>query len=365
MLENLKELVKINSYENKYTIIEYLKNRFKLNCEEIKNVKNKENDNESILIGINTRLKDIEPIVLSGHIDTVAPDFEKYKTNPFELTEIDGKAYGLGSVDMKSFVAIILDKIEELKVLNLPIVVVLTTDEETDLICIENVIETLKELNIMPKCTIVGEPTRNQINNESNGCYEFEIETIGKSCHSSVLSEGINAINIMAKLITFIESEQIKYCSLTSNCGVIAGGDIVNRVPDSCKLKLDIRSSNSIEIKNFINSLINKIKQLKNEYKTKIKIKKLLEIPPLESQNKKLVNEIANKLDLKVEKFMGGCEAGYYQKLSGDAIVFGVGDMSLAHKPNEFVNVDEYKNYSELFLKLIKELELIYQTNKL
>ena len=120
MLENLKELVKINSYENKYKIIEYLKNRFKFNSEEIKIIKNKENDNESILIGINTKLKDIEPIVLSGHIDTVAPDFEKYKTNPFELTEIDGKAYGLGSIDMKSFVAIILDKIEQLKTLNWP-----------------------------------------------------------------------------------------------------------------------------------------------------------------------------------------------------------------------------------------------------
>ena len=120
MLENLKELVKINSYENKYKIIEYLKNRFQLICEEIKIVKNKENNNRSILIGINTKLKYVETIFLSGHIDTVAPDFEKYNTNPLELTERNGKAYGLGSIDMKSFVAVILDKIKQLKLFRIP-----------------------------------------------------------------------------------------------------------------------------------------------------------------------------------------------------------------------------------------------------
>ena len=120
MLENLKELIEINSYENKEKIIEYLKNKFSLICEEIIIVKNKENNNKSILVGINTKLKDIEPIVLSGHIDTVAPDFTKYNTNPLELIIIDNKAYGLGSIDMKSFTAVILDNINKLKSLWCP-----------------------------------------------------------------------------------------------------------------------------------------------------------------------------------------------------------------------------------------------------
>lgn len=120
MLENLKELVAINSYKNGDKIIEYLKNKFLPFSEDIIVTKNIENENKSIIIGLNTKLKDVEPIVLSGHIDTVAPDLEKYKTNPLELTEIDGKAYGLGSIDMKSFSAVILDKIQELKSLWCP-----------------------------------------------------------------------------------------------------------------------------------------------------------------------------------------------------------------------------------------------------
>ena len=115
MLKNLKELVAINSYENDNDIINYLQEKFAKFSKEIKIIKNKENENKSILIGLNTKLKDVEPIVLSGHIDTVAPDFEKYNTNPLDLTIIQDKAYGLGSIDMKSFTAIILDNVKELK----------------------------------------------------------------------------------------------------------------------------------------------------------------------------------------------------------------------------------------------------------
>ena len=360
MLENLKELVAINSFENGERIIEYLKNKFSLFSEEILILKNKENNNKSLIIGLNTKLKDVEPIVLSGHIDTVAPDFEKYNTNPFDLTIVDDKAYGLGSVDMKSFTAIILDSLEKIRQIDKPIVIALTTDEETNLKCVENVISKFKELKIRPKFTIVGEPTKSEINNQANGCYELLVEVFGLACHSSIIKQGINAINITAKLISFIEEEQKNFKNLTSNCGVVAGGDIVNRVPDYCKLKFDVRSTSSQQVKEFLKNILEIIKKLKKEYKTQIKIKKLLEIPPLENKNEELINNIANSLNLKIEKFMGGCEAGYYQQLGGDAIICGVGDMALAHKPNEFVNIKEYKKYYELLIKLIKKICEIY-----
>lgn len=360
MLDNLKELVEINSFENGDEIIAYLQNKFQPISKEIKIIKNKENNNKSIVVGINTKLKDIEPIILSGHIDTVAPDFENYKTNPLQLSIIDSNAYGLGSIDMKSFTAVILDNIKFLRECNIPIVVSLTTDEETDLKCIQNLIDKFKSLNIKPRFTIVGEPTKCEINNISNGCYEFEIEVFGKSCHSSLINEGINAINIMAKLISYIEEKQTEYIDLTSNCGVVSGGDIVNRVPDYCKLKFDVRSTSVKQVYDFLKTIINKIYELKTEYKTNIKIKKLLEIPPLENKNENKILEIANCLNLKVSKFFGGCEAGYYQALSGDAVIFGVGDIALAHKPNEFVNIDEYKNYSKLLINLINEICKIY-----
>ena len=331
-----------------------MKEKFKI-AEEILIV---ENNNKSILIGINTKLKNINPIILSGHLDTVAPDYDKYVTNPLTLTIVEDKAFGLGSIDMKSFMAIILDNLQKLKEMNYPIVVALTTDEETDLFCINNVISKLIELNIKPKFTIVGEPTKCEVNNVCNGCSEFEVKVLGKACHSSILSQGINAINIIAKLVSFIETEQQKFENLTSNVGVISGGEVVNKVPDYCMVKFDVRSTSKNNVDKFLNLIKDKINELENEYfDCKIELKKLLEIPPLENINENFIQNLADELNVKTSKFMGGCEAGYYQTLSGNAIIFGVGDIALAHKPNEYVVIKEYEYYSRKFLELMSCLE--------
>ena len=355
-MENLKELVAINSSENGEEIIEYLKQRFLEQAKEVQIVKNKENENKSILVGINTPLKDINPVVLAGHIDTVKPDKDKYKTNPFELTEIDGNCYGLGSIDMKSFTAVILDNIEYFKNHPLPIVLAPTTDEETDLLCIENVIEKMKELSIKPTFSIIGEPTSMQIKTSANGCYEYSIEFFGKSCHSSVVNLGINSICILAKIISFIETEQAKFENLTSNPGIICGGDIVNRVPDYAKLTFDIRSTSKDEVNSFLSAIQEKISELEKEYNATSKLTKLLEIPPLQDKQSPIICGLVKQLNLEIGKFSGGCEAGYLQTYSGDAILFGVGDLNLAHKPNEFVVKKEYKIYTQ---KLIEMFEIL------
>lgn len=355
-MKNLKNLVKINSYENKDEIINYLKDYLSDKVDEIKIINNKQNNDKSIIIGINTKLKDIKPIVLSGHIDTVNPDFEKYNTNPLDLVEIDGKCYGLGSIDMKSFTAIIMDNLDELKQINYPIILCLTTDEETKLLCIRNVLTELRALNIKPAFTIVGEPTNSQFNTTAKGCFEYVVEVFGKSCHSSKLNEGINAINIVAKLITFIEEKQKQYSDLSSNCGIISGGSIVNRVPDYAKLIFDVRTLQT-DVTVFINEVKGKINELINEYTgCNITLKQTLEIMPLKKQNEEYITNLANKLDISIGDFSGGCEAGYYQNYSGDAIIFGVGDISLAHKPNEYVVIDEYQQYSKKLLNLLQIL---------
>lgn len=55
-MNNLRELISIESYKNKNKIIEYLQEKLKNIVKEIKVIKNRENDNKSILIGINTSL---------------------------------------------------------------------------------------------------------------------------------------------------------------------------------------------------------------------------------------------------------------------------------------------------------------------
>lgn len=352
-MENLEKLVAIKSDENCNQILEYLKNQLTGKVKEVKII---EKDAKILIAGINTNLKDIQPIVLSGHIDTVSANMQLYKTNPFELTTIDGKAYGLGSIDMKSFTAVVLDKLEEIKKLNAPIILALTTDEETQLKSIELMIETLKKCNIKPKFTILGEPTKSEFNLCSNACYEYNVKFFGKACHSSRISEGVNAICACAKLISFIESNQKKY-KLTSNCGVVSGGEVVNKVPDFAELRFDIRSIEPQDITNFVKDINDYIEILKTEYAgLKIEIKQLLAIPAFNMLNNNKIKEIAKTLDIKINSFSGGCEAGYYTAYSGDAIIFGVGDLALAHKPNEYVVVKEYFDYSNQLMKVLNSV---------
>ena len=352
-MENLEKLVAIKSDKNCNQILEYLKNQLTGKVKEVKII---EKDAKILIAGINTNLKDIQPIVLSGHIDTVFANVQLYKTNPFELTTIDGKAYGLGSIDMKSFTAVVLDRLEEIKKLNAPIILALTTDEETQLKSIELMIETLKKCNIKPKFTILGEPTKNEFNLCSNACYEYNVKFFGKACHSSRISEGVNAICACAKLISFIESNQKKY-KLTSNCGVVSGGEVVNKVPDFAELGFDIRSIEPQDITNFVKDINDYIEILKTEYMgLKIEIKQLLAIPAFNMLNNNKIKEIAKILDIKINSFSGGCEAGYYTAYSGDAIIFGVGDLALAHKPNEYVVVKEYFDYSNQLMKVLNSV---------
>lgn len=358
-LNTLKELVCIRSDKDCDEILKYIENKLKDKVEDIIYINNKEDNKKNMIVGINTKLKDIEPVVLSGHIDTVGADEEKYITNPYNLVVEGDKAYGLGVIDMKCFTASVIDLITYLKNYRCPIVFAITTDEETNLYGINSVINKFRELNIRPKFTIIGEPTSFEIKNKSNGCYEYKVEVFGKSCHSSTPKEGINSICILARIVTYIEELSDIYNDLTMSCDLISGGTIINRVPDYASMSFDIRATSVDNYKEAISLIEKEILKLEQKYNCYIKLENKLKIPPLSCKNINKINQLAAKLYLSVGLFSGGCEAGYYEEYSGDAILFGVGDLSLAHKPNEYMIINDYEKYIKKLKELLTEVENI------
>lgn len=360
-IKYLEDLISIKSYDlnENAKIINYLEKQFSTISKEIIKIKNENDSRENLLIGINTQLKNIDnAIILAGHIDTVVADEISYKTNPYIPTKIDNKIYGLGAIDMKSFFAIILNNLKKLSEIKLPIIVAITSDEETKLSSVKTITSLLKELKISPKLSIIGEPTNCKICCSSKSCYEYEIEIIGKSCHSSCPQLGINANYIAAKLILFIEKLCKKYKKATMSSNLIIGGEKVNIISSYCKINFDIRAKNAKKATKILKKVENFAKKLEKRYLgAKIFIKNKLSILPLENKNSNLVKKFIQKFDLNETEFLGGCEAGYYQLVGGDAIVFGVGDLSLAHKPNEFVEINEFLKYSELLIKIINYVQ--------
>ena len=357
-MEYLKKLISLKSDKNCDEIICYIKSTLQDEVCDLEIFD--ENDTKVLFVGINTKLCNISPIVLSGHIDTVSANIEQYKTNPFELTEIDGKAYGLGTVDMKSFTSIILDNIESLKVIDTPLVAVLTTDEETKMESINLAIKKMKELNIKPKFTVVGEPTNEKFCLSANSDYEVKVKFFGKSCHSSKPQNGVNAICACAKLIGFVEQHQ-KMFDLTSNCGVIKGGEVTNKVPDYAEMCFDLRSLDKNAVECFLKDVENELNKLKTEYVgLECLMQVLFCIPAFKNASDEKIKRIASTLNIEIASFLGGCEAGYFTAYCGDAVIFGVGDLELAHKPNEYVKLDSYKKYSTKLLDLLKLVEKYY-----
>ena len=360
-MKYLKELVSIKSYDTKENkeIVAYLEKEFSKCATEILKVKNTINNKENLLVGLNCNLKNLaNAIVLSGHIDTVVADEKSYLTNPYQAVEKDGKIYGLGSIDMKSFFAVILNKAEELKKLNKPVVIAITSDEETDFEGVFQLTTKMKELGIVPKLSIIGEPTSSNICSESNSCFEYEIDITGKSCHSSNPNNGVNANYILAKLLNVVEKLNGKLMGTTISSNVVSGGEKVNIISDNAKMVFDIRTNSLQKCDELISIISKNIKKLEKKYKgSKIVLENQMKILPLEYKNPKLIETLCKKFNIENNKFIGGCEAGYYQQLGGDAFVFGVGDLALAHKPNEFASISEFEKYQDLLVSVLKEFE--------
>lgn len=358
-LKILKELVKIKSYDTSQNkeIIDYLELQFKPYSKEIIRLKNAGDDRESLLVGINTKLKDIsDAVVLSGHIDTVVANESEYNTNPYVATIVGDKMYGLGIIDMKAYFACILNNISEIKKLKKPVIVAISGDEETRLEGVVALTQKMKELNIIPAFTVVGEPTGETVCTSSKSCYEYQVDVVGKGCHSSNPENGINANYVAARIMLFIEKLCKKIKNTTVSCNVMNGGEKVNIISANARLVFDIRSNKTSQKDKVIKKIQKFIVKLEKSYSAQIMLKENLAIPALERRDSQKIKGLLSVFNLAENNFVGGCEAGYYQALGGEAIVFGVGDLTLAHKPNEYLVIDEFERYSKRLIKLLKAI---------
>lgn len=165
-----------------------------------------------------------------GHSDTVDV-INGWKTNPFELTQIEDKLFGLGSCDMKGGIAAFLQAISEIQLEKLKkgVKIYITYDEEISFSGIKDVVKIEEN---MPEYLIIGEPTFNQILTGCKGLVAVKIYTYGIKVHSSNPEKGKSANSNMIKLLNNLENfyeqkikqEKIKVYDIpytTMNIGLI------------------------------------------------------------------------------------------------------------------------------------------------
>ena len=142
-------------------------------------------------------------VVLSGHTDVVPVDGQPWDTNPFAVTEKDGRLYGRGTCDMKGFDALALWALVEAhhRGVERPLQLALSYDEEVG--CTGAPPMIARMLEVLPKASavIVGEPSMMQAVTGHKGGRGFHTHVVRLEVHSSLMHTGVNAIMSGAKLI--------------------------------------------------------------------------------------------------------------------------------------------------------------------
>ncbi|MBO5928269.1 MAG: M20/M25/M40 family metallo-hydrolase [Clostridia bacterium] len=180
------------------------------------------------------------PVMLMAHMDTV------HKKGAFgeEIVKIDGNTMvGPGVIDCKGGIATAFYVLELLQGLNVPVKLLLTSDEEVGGIysgqkgfdiMVKEAKESVAVLNLES-----GSPK--QVTVSRKGILKMVMETSGVSGHAgNAYFDGANAIKEAAHAIIEIE-EMSKKDGITFNCGVISGGTVANVIPDKCEVEIDIR----------------------------------------------------------------------------------------------------------------------------
>ena len=307
--------------------------------------------------------KDRPGIVLSGHTDVVPIDGQEWHTDPFKLTEKDGLLYGRGTSDMKSFVALALAAAPQFLAADLktPIHYAFTYDEEVGCLGAKRLIEVLRAMPIRPAACIIGEPTEMQVIAQHKGKKSWRVDVRGFECHSSLTHQGANAVEAAAEIIAHIKSLARKkkaegpfdaefappYTSL--HTGTVHGGTALNIVPKDCSFLWEIRYLPQEDVNALYESVVAFAREkIEPELKAidpgcGCHFHQISEFPGLATDDAAPVVQLAKALSgaNRVAKVSFGTEAGLFSELGIPTIVCGPGSIEQAHKPNEFISLEQ------------------------
>jgi len=302
-------------------------------------------------------------VVLSGHTDVVPVEGQEWESDPFTLREHDGLLYGRGTCDMKGFIAVALAKLPEMvkRPLKTPLHFALSYDEEVGCIGAHGLADHITQLPVKQKLCIVGEPTSMKPITGHKGICDFECSVSGKESHSSLSPYAVNAVEAAAELVAYISAlarrmahegpfnTQFDPPFTTVQTGIIRGGTAINIVPNRCDFSFEIRNTPEVDAA----LLAEEIRQ----HAFKIIEPRMKAVDPCTGFDFRTI-AVAPAFDIDdedpavnlvlslsgangTEKVSFATEAGIFHAKGIPTVVCGPGSIAQAHKPNEFVAVEQ------------------------
>ena len=305
-------------------------------------------------------------LVLAGHTDTVPYDEGKWRYNPFALTQADQRLYGLGTSDMKSFLALAIDALRDVRGTDLdePVILLATADEETGMTGAKALAARGAPC---ARHALIGEPTGLRPVRMHKGIMMETIRLQGQSGHSSDPALGNNALEAMHRviheLLTWRGFLQDKYHDPrfavpvpTLNLGHIHGGDNPNRICPDCELHIDLRPLPGMVLQELRDELRHRIGVVLQDSGIEVTFTSLIDgVAPMETPADSEIVRMAEKLTgCPSEAVAFSTEAPYLQQLGINTVVLGPGDIDQAHQPDEYLALDRLKPTTRLLQNLVK-----------
>jgi acetylornithine deacetylase len=313
-------------------------------------------------------------IMLSGHTDVVPVDGQDWASDPFEVAERDQRLYGRGTSDMKSFIAVALAMVPEFlgAKCKTPIHLALTYDEEVGCIGVRGLIAQLQGRPERPRLCIVGEPTLMQPVVAHKGKRSVHCRVRGHESHSALAHQGVNAIEIAAEIVARIrliarrKREEGPFDPdfappfTTLQVGTMAGGTALNIVPRDCRFDFEVRhlpddDPNAVmaELRALARALAPEMERVSAE--SGIAFDEYNSAPalsaPLDSEVVALARELTGANSVGKVAFV--TEGGLYQQAGIPAVVCGPGSIEQAHKPDEWIALDQVRACEDFMRRLV------------
>ncbi|MDP1630740.1 MAG: acetylornithine deacetylase [Caulobacter sp.] len=316
-------------------------------------------------------------VILSGHTDVVPVDGQPWTSDPFVLTERDGRLYGRGSADMKGFIALALAAVPLFREgLKRPVHLAFSYDEEVGCFGAPDMIAVIARDLPRPALAIVGEPSLMRVVSGHKGAAFFRVVVTGREAHSSQPHLGTSANMAAAGLITALAalSDDLaaradpaspfepKGTSLT--IGRIDGGTATNILARRCEIVFDVRAEPGDDalavltpFRALVAGLDARLKARDPDCGATFEI--LADVPPM-----------APETDGAAEAFVRGLtgdngplravpyasEGGQFQGAGVSTVICGPGSIDQAHQPDEYLDVDQLRQGAAFMIRLAETL---------
>ncbi|WP_010201506.1 acetylornithine deacetylase [Psychrobacter sp. PAMC 21119] len=321
-------------------------------------------------------------LVLSGHTDVVPVDGQDWTSEPFTATIRGDKLYGRGACDMKGFIACALTmlpqavKLSNAGQLRRPLHLALSFDEEIGCLGAPLILADLKARGITPDYCIVGEPTNMAMVVAHKGIAVYRCRVHGKSAHSSLIAQGVNAISYASRLVGYVDTlaeelsarngaledgdEVFTVPYSTLSVGTIHGGTATNIVPNLCEFTFDYRNLPHMTQDDVLEPIQAKIAELNAQMQarapeTGIELMQEESVPAMTDNDSAELQSLIAALtgDDERHKVAYATEGGQFTNAGIPTIICGPGSIEQAHKADEYVELNEIVRCDGFLQKLL------------